>query len=312
MRVLTVTNMYPKQDAPYYGIFVKEQFEEVTRILGDENSKLHFIDGDSAVQKYFLSFFSLFRTIKSFSPDIIHLHFGLTILPLLVLLPWLKLKRIKLVLTTHGGDVVGHYPLTRLVTQVAIKVSDHIINVSNETNDIVKRKSLKSTYIPCGITKDFYSSKEERKPVVIFPSSPKRHEKNYGRFRKIINSVSKRVDVKFDIALLEGLTRKEVAALFRKSTVMLMTSNYEGSPQAVKEAILCDLPVVSTKVGDVSMLLENYAPCVVSDVDDELVDGIVHWLNNNEAFEYQERDKKALSNDVVCRQVVGIYHSLYL
>ncbi|WP_448552149.1 glycosyltransferase family 4 protein [Thalassotalea montiporae] len=301
--------MYPKDGAPYFGIFVKEQVEEIASILGDDKVKLHFVDGKSPFQKYLLSTFGLFKTIKNFKPDILHLHFGLTILPILALIPWLKLKGVKIVLTTHGGDVVGHYPMTRFVTKLAIKLSNFIINVSNETNEIVKEKTDQTTYIPCGITKEFYSTEQLRKPVVVFPSSPSRPEKNYDRFCRIIDAVKKKTAVNFDVALLENLNRNEVADLFRSSTVMLMTSDYEGSPQAVKEAMLCDLPVISTRVGDVPMLLNDYPHCVVDDVDSKLADGVAHWLENEELFRYVEKDKEALSNQAVCHQVINVYRS---
>jgi len=310
MKVLVLTNMYPKADAPYYGVFVKEQVEQTQALLGEEQLDCHFIDGKGALQKYLLSTLAIYRKVKTFKPNIIHLHFGLTILPLLILYPWLKFKGIKLVLTTHGGDVVGHYPITRLVTKLAIRLSNYVINVSHQTNEIVKKVTKHASYIPCGVTKDFYSSSKKRARSVVFPSSPSRPEKNYTRFCSIINEVKNRIKEPFNVALLEDLSRQQVAELFRASTVMLMTSDYEGSPQAVKEAIMCDLPVVSTNAGDVAMLLNNYEHCVVSENDEELINAVCYWLNTHTEFQYAEQDKLALDNVNVCRQVINIYQGL--
>lgn len=306
MKVLVLTNMYPTKDTPYYGIFVKEQVDKLISMKGASEVTCHFIDGKNAMQKYLLSFFGIYKKVKSFSPDILHLHFGLTMLPLLVLYPWLKYKGIKIVLTTHGGDVVGHYPITRFITNVAIKLSDYIINVSSETNDIVKRKTRNTTYIPCGITAEFFSEKETRSRVIVFPSSPSRHEKNYPRFLRIVEQVKE----PFEVAVLENLSREEVANLFRRSAVMLMTSDYEGSPQAVKEAIMCDLPVVSTEVGDVPMLLSNYESCVVSNDEEILADAVTYWLSRETDFSYDDTDKKALNNTTVCQQIIDVYDSV--
>ena len=61
------------------------------------------------------------------------------------------------------------------------------------------------------------------------------------------------------------MTRKEIAQLYSNADVLLMTSKSEGSPQAVKEAMACNLPCVSTPVGDVKVLLNGVKDSYVSE-----------------------------------------------
>ena len=49
--------------------------------------------------------------------------------------------------------------------------------------------------------------------------------------------------------------------------VLLLTSRSEGSPGAVKEAMACELPVVSVAVGDVPALLDGVDGCHVCAAD---------------------------------------------
>ena len=48
---------------------------------------------------------------------------------------------------------------------------------------------------------------------------------------------------------------------------LLFVSMYEGSPNIVKEALACNLPIVSVAVGDVAERLEGVAGCTCRSAD---------------------------------------------
>jgi len=311
MKILTLTNMYPTSERPYYGIFVKEQVEELQKQLNPSDVDYLFIDGNNPFKKYIQSIYLLLVKLNNFKPNILHVHFGLTMLPVFFLYPLIKLRRCKIVLTTHGGDVIGHYMLSRWITRLAIYLSDLIICVSIETTEVVKKMNVNYLYLPCGITSLFAPSNLKRSKVVIFPSTTTRFEKNYPLFCAVIQRVKELHKSPFEIAILENLSRKEAAELMQQSACMLMTSNYEGSPQAVKEAILCQLPVISTPAGDVPYLLEKFDKCIVSKDIEELAQGVNYFLENFESgFNYSEELNKSLSNTVICNKILDSYEKL--
>jgi glycosyltransferase involved in cell wall biosynthesis len=51
--------------------------------------------------------------------------------------------------------------------------------------------------------------------------------------------------------------------------VLLLTSRHEGSPMVVKEALACDVPVVSVDVGDVRERISATAGCYLAAPDPE-------------------------------------------
>ena len=62
---------------------------------------------------------------------------------------------------------------------------------------------------------------------------------------------------------------------YNASDVILSTSLWEGSPNAIKETMACNIPIVSTDVGDVKDLFGTTEGCYLtsfdlSDVSDKL------------------------------------------
>ncbi len=59
---------------------------------------------------------------------------------------------------------------------------------------------------------------------------------------------------------ISSYTREEVALRMNASDCLLVTSLHEGSPDLVKEAMACDLPIVSVPCGDVRERLQGVEP----------------------------------------------------
>ena len=51
---------------------------------------------------------------------------------------------------------------------------------------------------------------------------------------------------------------------FSASSLHLLTSDFEGSPNSVKESMCCNTPVVSTPVGNVQEMLSGAQNCFVT------------------------------------------------
>jgi glycosyltransferase involved in cell wall biosynthesis len=66
-------------------------------------------------------------------------------------------------------------------------------------------------------------------------------------------------EVRF-VVLRGDIDQEEVPLYLSGADCLLLTSDYEGSPDIIKEALACGLPVVSVEVGDVPERLEGVYP----------------------------------------------------
>lgn len=73
---------------------------------------------------------------------------------------------------------------------------------------------------------------------------------------KLIKRI-KKLNLEGKVYILGEKNRQEVALLMNVSDVLLLTSAFEGMPAIVIEALACGLPVVTTNVGDVNLVVKD-------------------------------------------------------
>jgi teichuronic acid biosynthesis glycosyltransferase TuaC len=257
MKLLVVCSKNSGKIAP----FILEQGESLLR-LGVE------VDYYPIVGKGLVGYWKnrklLLQKIKSFQPDIIHAHYGLS-----GLLANTQ-RNIPVVTTYHGSDIntLGVFILSRL----NMVLSAHAVFVSNE-NRQKSGLSKNSTLLPCGVdTKTFVPDlKEESRKLLGLDKDQKLVLFSSAFDIAVKNSALALSAIAFleDVRLIElkHYSRSQVALLLNAADVALMTSFTEGSPQFIKEAMACNCPVVSVPVGDVPMVMEGVEGCFIADYD---------------------------------------------
>lgn len=210
--------------------------------------------------------------VRDFRPDVVHAHYG-TVTALFSVL----FSPVPVVITFHGSDL-NHTPhdgffrdlLGRVMSQLAALGAAGIICVSTQLRDRLwwRRKGVRilpmgvelRRYIP--VPRDEARQRlgwAQRPPVVIFnATAPERKRLD------IAQEVERRLQadgVPMELELLQGgITQEEMPVLLSAADALLMCSDSEGSPTMVKEAMACDLPVVTNDVGDVRDRLADVVP----------------------------------------------------
>ncbi|MBI4711797.1 MAG: glycosyltransferase, partial [Planctomycetes bacterium] len=90
----------------------------------------------------------------------------------------------------------------------------------------------------------------------------------------------------------------------------LFTSWHEGAGLVVKEAMACNLPVVSVNVGDVTEVISGVNNCyLISRNPQEMADKVIAILNGNERSNGRESTRRyELSN--IAAQIISLYQNL--
>jgi glycosyltransferase involved in cell wall biosynthesis len=148
------------------------------------------------------------------------------------------------------------------------------------------------------------------KRYVLFPGSPDIPVKGFHLAKDAVRMASKRLGEALELTPLTGIAHDQVPLHMNACEAMVMASFHEGSPNAVKEAMACNLAVVSVPVGDVPELLEGLEGYTVCPRDAEaLAEALVSTLsagsqqiNGREALK-----QKGLDLESVARRLIQIY-----
>ncbi len=101
---------------------------------------------------------------------------------------------------------------------------------------------------------------------MLFPGAPSRRVKRYDIFQAAFALVETSCPEAKAI-LFDGYERGQAPLVMNAIDCLLMTSDSEGSPVTVKEALACETPVVSVAVGDVDEVIGGLPGCAVVERD---------------------------------------------
>jgi glycosyltransferase involved in cell wall biosynthesis len=88
-------------------------------------------------------------------------------------------------------------------------------------------------------------------PVVLFVGKPHQARKRLALAQRAMEIVNARASQKAQLIVAWKVEHEQIPVYMNAADALLVTSMQEGSPNVVKEALACNLPVVSVPVGDV-------------------------------------------------------------
>jgi teichuronic acid biosynthesis glycosyltransferase TuaC len=329
MRVLAVTNMYPSLDDPSYGGFVASQMSSVASAGAQVD--VCFIDGRRSMLAYASAPYTVRKRTRRDSFDVIHAHYGLTgfvasleHLPMVVSFCGDDLLGTP---TGRGGDTLKSRLIVRL-SRVAAQRADAIICKSEGLRDALPSEAdrVRAKVIGNGVdTQKFCPGDRvvarrklgvaEDETLILFPHS--RNQAAVKRFdlaEAAVGSLAGKGLVG-RLWVINGVKPQDMPDYYRAANCFLLTSDHEGSPNSVKEALCCDLPVVSVDAGDAKDWIALAPGCVVVDRHpDAIARGLQQTLRNGQSIDgsqvRQKLDARTVALEVIrtYEDAIRVYH----
>jgi len=316
-RVLVVTNLWPTEADPGYGSFVEAQMESL-RPLGVDFDVL-FINGRESSWNYLRAIGELRRRLRAGCYDLIHAHFGLS--------GWVARcqRRVPVVVSFMGDDVLGRprrngritlyghflrassFLLARLVDAVIVKSAE------------MKRKLRlpRAQVIPNGVDLELFRPMDQeaarrrlgldlRKKFVLFPYNPAEERKRFDLIEAAVKRARPQVP-ELEILRVQGVPRAHMPLYMNAADVLVLASVFEGSPNAVKEAMATNLPVITVDVGDAAELIGATEGCYLVTRDAEAIaEKIVEVCRRATRSSGREWISR-LAMEKIAKQIIEVY-----
>lgn len=265
---------------------------------------------NKGVKGYLKTIPKLNKVLKEKEYDIVHAHYAMC--GFLV-----SLSRAKnIVVSLMGNDVLEKWHF---------KYINFLFYIFSWKRVIVKSKGLaeksfgiKTFVIPNGIDlKSFIpiprkkalevSGWSNEKKNILFGSNPDRPEKNFSLAEKAIGLIE---EVDYEVHFLKNIPHEKVNSYYNSADVVILTSLWEGSPNVIKEAMACNIPIVTVNVGDVIDVIGNTEGCYVVEKDEtKLARKIEEALSFGKKTDGRS-NVLDLDRDIVAKRIINIYKSI--
>jgi teichuronic acid biosynthesis glycosyltransferase TuaC len=320
MRVLVATAIYPTRENPARGAFVQTQIESLKQ-AGVE-VELFLVQARLPIFKYPKSLFELPKRLANGTIDLIHAHYSY---PGAIARTQLQ---VPVVLTFHGSDVMGNADargratlVSRLIASGGKLLSRVVDAVIVQSEQMARQlKGVKAHIIPCEVDLEVFHPIERElarrdlglsldKRYILFPANPRIEGKNFPLARTTVDQLSAR-DPLVELLIVYRETQERLAIYLNACDALIFPSFQEGSPVVVKQAMACNLPIVSTDVGDVRQLIGTTQGCFVCGPSvPEFAAGLAEILRRQERTRGRE-NVRHLAPPAVAHRIIQVYEEV--
>ena len=221
---------------------------------------------------------------RSSRANVIHAHYGYC--------GWVsRLQRQKpVVVSFMGSDLLGVANTSgritassRLVVEIDRRLARFVDAVIVKSQQMARvLRPVVAHVIPNGVDLDAFQPIDrstargrlgwhDGKRRVLFPGNPALPNKGFPLAQATVTVAASALGESVEIIPLTGIAPGQVPLYLNACDAMVLASYTEGSPNAVKEAMACNLPIIAVPVGDVAELLSGVESCAVCPRDPQVL-----------------------------------------
>lgn len=321
IRVLMVTCEWPAPGISNTAHFIKRQAAFV-KAAGVDVDVFHF-RGAKNPFNYAKAWVRLQRKLRRGKYDLVHAQFGQSGL---LALP----KRMPLVVTFRGSDLLGivgdtdgrYTRLSRVqkrVSRIVARRADACIVVSEHMKSNMPA-AIEAEVIPSGIDFEFFKPVPQAEArhrlglplderLVLFVGRPTQARKRFELSKRAVEILNQQLPARLIVAW--RIPHADIPVYMSAADALVFTSMQEGSPNVVKEALACNLPVVSVAVGDVAERLQGIEGCELcrDDRPETIAAALERVLRRGRRVNGRDAVRH-LDENLITKSVINIYQAV--
>ena len=300
-------------------IFARRQVDSLKRV--GAHVEIFYLNSRTSPIPTFREAIRLRKVIKEFKPDIVHAHYGSVTSFLCALV-----TRNPLVISFRGSDLNGDPDVSLwrmvfgiLLSQISVFRAEKVICTSKGLKKRLWWQTAKAIVIPSGVDLHRFLPIEHSRARISVSLTPQEKVVLFNRgtgsllkgtsLARAATEYAQKLIGKIHLIELDGRSSHDrIPDYMNAADCLLLTSKREGSPNVVKEALACNLPIVSVDVGDVAEVLLGVSECHiverdVASVGTKLAE-VLRRRNRSDGVKKAE----LYSQETIARKIVEIYY----
>lgn len=279
MKVLIATAMYPTPENPAFGSFVRTQVEALKQ-AGVE-VELLVLAGKPRKLIYPKGILQLRQRLADPTIDLVHAHFSYV--GMVARTQW----KVPVIVTYHGDDLLGtvinekgeHSRFSEAMVVagqwLARTIDAAIVQSQEMANKLAPNKHV--YILPHEVDFETFHPVDQAlarstlglhpdKKYLLFAANPQTLVKHFALAQAAANRVIQ-ADPEVELLVVYKETQDRLSLYMNACDALVFPSFQEGSPNIVKQAMACNLPIVATDVGDVRDVIGKTPGCYICPPD---------------------------------------------